>query len=112
MNPATYYLLSAIQSELGEQDAAGRSLSRALYVDDGFVLAHFGLANLDLARGRRTSAKRHLTNALVALRGHANEEILPESDGLTMGRLKEIVTTLLAAIASNHPRAIDEGAGE
>lgn len=105
MNPAHRYLLATIQQEQGQTEAAAQSLMRALYLDPGFVLAHFSLANVELARGRRQEARRHFANALATLRGHAHAEILPESDGLTAGRLVEIITSVLASLprADNDP---------
>lgn len=103
MNPAHHYLFSAVCREMGEMDRAAESLGRALYLDPEFVLAHFGLANIELARGRRGAATRHFSNALAALRTHEEEEILPESEGLTAGRLTEIIESLLASVPDDHP---------
>ena len=100
MNPALHYLLATIRQEQGESDTAAASLMRALYLDHDFVLAHFGLANIELARGRQGQAARHLGNALEALRPHAPDEILPESDGLSAGRLVEIIVSLLESLPS------------
>ncbi len=104
MNPAHHYLLATVQQEQGQTEAAAQSLMRALYLDPNFVLAHFGLANIELARGRRSAARRDFANALATLRAHAHDEILPESEGLTAGRLAEIITSVLASL----PRAGDD----
>ncbi len=101
LNPAHRYLLATIQQEEGQTEAAVQSLTRALYLDPAFVLAHFGLANIELTLGRQREARRHFANALAALQTHAREEILPESEGLTAGRLSEIITSVLAS----QPRA-------
>jgi chemotaxis protein methyltransferase CheR len=98
MAPVHHYLHSVIQREMGQDDAAIQSLTRALYLQPDFVLAHFGLATIELARGHRDDGKRHLVNALEALRNHPHDEILPESDGLMAGRLTEIIGSLLAAL--------------
>jgi chemotaxis protein methyltransferase CheR len=104
LNPACHYLLAAIQQELGQHDGAVQSLSRALYLDADFVLAHFALGNLRLARGQRREAERHFDTALSLLRAHPRDEVLPESDGLTAGRLGEII----ASVRSSLPRAPKE----
>jgi len=104
LNPACHYLLAAIQQELGQDDGAAQSLMRALYLDADFVLAHFALANLRLARGRRREAERHFDTALSLLRAHGRDEVLPESDGLTAGRLGEII----ASVRSSLPRPPEE----
>lgn len=105
MNPARHYLLAAIQQEQGQAEAAAQSLNRALYLDSGFVLAHFALGNLRLSQSRQREAERHFTNALAALRTHPHDEILPESEGLTAGRFVEIVTSALASL----PRTVAAG---
>lgn len=101
LNPANQYLLATIQWELGQDDAATQSLTRALYIDPDFVLAHFALGNLRLSQSRRREANRHFDNALMLLRAHPHDEPLPESEGLTAGRLTEIITS----VRSSLPRA-------
>jgi chemotaxis protein methyltransferase CheR len=97
LNPAHYYLLAIIQQEQAQLDAAARSLARALYLDADFVLADFALGNLRLSQGRQRDAERHFANALAVLRTRAQDEILPESDGLTVGRLADIIVSVRAA---------------
>ncbi len=101
MNPANHYLLATVRQEQGQAEAATQSLMRALYLDPSFVLAHFGLANMALSLGRRQDARRHFANALATLHAHTPDEVLPEAEGLTAGRLAEIITSLLASL----PRA-------
>ena len=104
LNPAHHYLLAAIRQEQGQSDAAVQSLKRALYLDADFVLAHFALGNLRLAQGRRREAERHFDNALALLHARLQDEIVPESEGLSAGRLGEII----ASVRSSLPRAHKE----
>lgn len=101
LNPAYQYLLATIQQEQGQADDAVQSLTRALYLDPDFVLAHFALGNLRLAQGRRREAQRHFDTALALLHAHPHDEPLPESEGLTAGRLTQIITSVQASL----PRA-------
>lgn len=101
MNPAHHYLLAVIQQEQGQADAAVQSLKNALYIDPEFSLAHFALGNLRLSQGRHQDAARHFTNTLATLRTHPNGEILSGAEGLSVERLVEIVTSVLASL----PRA-------
>ena len=98
MNPTHHYLLATVRQEQGQSEAAAQSLMRALYLDPAFTLAHFGLGNMELSLGRHRKAERHFANALATLRAHAHDEILPESEGLTAGRLSEIITSVLASL--------------
>jgi len=101
LNPAHYYLLGTIQQEQGQTEAARRSLMRALYLDPGFVLAHFALGHVESSQGRPREAKRHFMNTLAMLQRHPRGELLAESEGLTAERLTEIVTSVLSSL----PRA-------
>jgi chemotaxis protein methyltransferase CheR len=97
LNPTYQYLLAVIRQEQGEGDDAAQSLMRALYLDPDFVLAHYALGNLCRSKGRHIEAQRHFDNALASLRTHPLDEILPESDGLTAGRLAEIIESIRAS---------------
>jgi chemotaxis protein methyltransferase CheR len=95
LDPASRYLRAVILQELGDPEQARRSLQQALYLHPDFVLAHFGLGNLARRVGKSTDAARHFANALALLEGRAPDDALPQSDGLTAGRLKEILKSLL-----------------
>ena len=94
LNPAHHYLMAAIQQEQGQREDAAKSLARALYLDPHFVLAHYALGNLRQAQERHNEAQRHFDNALASLRTQPPNAILPESDGLTAGRLVEMIETM------------------
>ncbi|MEJ1959788.1 MAG: CheR family methyltransferase [Nitrosomonadales bacterium] len=95
MNPAYHYLSATILQELGQHEIAIQALMRALYLDPDFALAHFALGNLNQSQGRYREAQRYFGNVLLLLRNRPPDEILPEADGLTAGRLTEIVASLL-----------------
>lgn len=97
LNPAHYFLLAAICQEHGQSERAERSLGRALYLEPDFVLAHFALANLCLSAGRQREARRHFGIALTLLRAGPAEALLPEADGLSVGRLVEIIAAVQAS---------------
>lgn len=97
LNPAHHYLLAAIQQERGQIDAAAQALARVLYLDPHFVIAHYALGNLRQSQGRELEAQRHFGNALASLKAHPPDEVLPESDGLTAGRLLEMIQSIHAA---------------
>jgi len=101
LDPATHYLLATILQEQGENDRAAQALLRALYLDQDFVLAHFTLGNLRLSQGRHREARRYFDTAQALLQTHTQDEILPESEGLTAGRLGEII----ASVRRNLPHA-------
>ena len=91
LNPAAHYLRATILHEQGATGEAVHSLRRAIYLDQRFVLAHFDLGNLALKQGKPKEARRELENALRLLRDCRSEDLVPESEGLTAGRLAEII---------------------
>ena len=91
LNPGCYYLLGTILQERGQVEKAVASLKRSLYLKPDFVLAHFALGNLTKQQGKLKESEKHFENALKLLHDYRNEEILPESEGVTAGRLKEII---------------------
>jgi chemotaxis protein methyltransferase CheR len=96
MDSAAHYVHAMILQEMGERQAARDSLHRAVYLQPDFALAHFALGNLARAEARSAQAKKHFANALHLLRSSPPDALLPESDGMSAGRLMEIITTLLA----------------
>ena len=102
LNPAHYYLLAAICQEQGQSETAERSLGRALYLEPDFALAHFALGNLCLSGGRQREARRHFGNALTLLRACPADALLPEADGLSAGRLVEIIASVQASLPRAH----------
>jgi chemotaxis protein methyltransferase CheR len=98
LNPATHYLLATICQELGQSETAKLSLTRTLYLDPAFVLAHFALGNLCMSDDQHREAERHFDNALALLALRSHDELLPESSGLTTGRLRDIITSARSSI--------------
>ncbi|MBI2876233.1 MAG: tetratricopeptide repeat protein [Candidatus Tectomicrobia bacterium] len=91
LNGGLHYLHAMILQEQGAIEEAITSLRRALYLDPQFVLAHFALGNLALQRGKGKESEKHFENALSLLSAYQPEELLPESEGMTAGRLLEIL---------------------
>lgn len=82
-------------------DKAMMSMKRVLYLDQNFVLAHFALGNLAYQQRKFKESGKHFENALSLLNTYRREDILPESDGMTVGRLVEIISSQLSGIM-NH----------
>ena len=92
-NARLHYLLATILEEQKQVEEARVSLKKALYLDRNFVLAHFALANLSLRSGKVTDARKHFSNVTEILSGYKPDDIIPESEGITAGRLAEIIGT-------------------
>jgi len=93
LNPGLYYLQATILEEQGKGEAAAASLKQALYLDQDFILAHFTLGNLFLRQGKLKQADKHFENAASLLKTYPREAIIPESEGITAGRLMDIINS-------------------
>jgi chemotaxis protein methyltransferase CheR len=89
-----HYLMATILQELGRTEEAAVSLRRTLYLDPKFVLAYVGLGNLSRRHGKRKESARHFENALALLVSKRPEDVLPESEGISAGRLRQMIETL------------------
>lgn len=88
---APYLLLASIDQERGRLNEAEISLKRTLYLQPSMVVAHLELGNMARLRGRSGEAERHLANAASLLDAYEPDDILPQSEGITAGRLSEII---------------------
>ena len=95
LEPTAHYLHAMVLQEIGERTRARAALQRSIYLDPAFTLAHFALGNHARAEARSAEAQRHFHNAADLLRGRASDEVVPESEGLTAGRLREIISALM-----------------
>jgi chemotaxis protein methyltransferase CheR len=91
LDPGMHYLRAIILQEQNSYAEAIASVKRALYLKADSVLANFVLGNLMVRGGNRRAGKRYFNNVLALLSKYGHEEILPESGGLTAGRLAEII---------------------
>lgn len=91
LNPVCHYLLATVFQEQGEPGEAIKSLKRAIYLEPAFVLAHFALGNLLSEQGKRGESEKYLANALTLLERYRKDEVVRHSEGVTAGRLAEVI---------------------
>lgn len=102
VEPTAHYLHAMILQEKGERRQARRALQSALFLQPDFALAHFALGNVARADGRAAEANRHFANALRSLRHRSPDEPLPDSDGMTVGRLVQTINALAGISGRPH----------
>jgi chemotaxis protein methyltransferase CheR len=98
LNPSLHYLYATVLQESSRADEAAASFKRAIYIDQDFVIAHFALGHLMHRQGRFKEAGRHFENACSILKSYGQNDILPESEGISAGRLIEIIQTMSPAV--------------
>lgn len=86
-----YYTLSLIYQHQGRLDEAITMMKKVVYLDRNHILGHFGLA--DLYRDKRLwgQAQKSLDNARRLLNGHADDDLIPGSGGITVSSLRETI---------------------
>jgi chemotaxis protein methyltransferase CheR len=94
LNAAAHYLRAVILQEQGVLEHAGASLRNAIYLDPNFPLPYFCLGNISRFRGQFHEANKHLETAVRLLRRYQPSDIIPESDGVTAGRLIEMIGSM------------------
>ena len=90
-----YLLRASIYQELDKVAEAISSLKQAIYLDPNFIMGYFALGNLSISQGNQTNAKKYFNNVLELLNTCAKDAILPESDGLSIKHLREIIHTAM-----------------
>jgi len=98
LNAELYYLRATIFQEQGGAAAAITSLKQALYLDHDYVPAHFSLGTLTLQEGKHKEARKHFGNALSLLGPLPQGDPVPGVEGMTVGRLAEIITSIRSAM--------------
>jgi chemotaxis protein methyltransferase CheR len=96
--PGLYFLRASILQELDKSSEAIASLKQAIYIDPDYIMGHFTLGNLYNRQGNSRNAKRHFKNVLDLLEKSSNDDILPESEGLSVQYIREIILANMQTI--------------
>lgn len=95
MNAAAHFLRASILLEQGQPAEADAALRRVLYLEPDFAAAHLALAQTARAAGRAAAADRHLRTALRLVTAMQPDAVVPETDGMTAGRMAETLALLV-----------------
>lgn len=90
-----YTLLAVIAEARGDLEGACHALGRAAYLEPGDPLTQFRLGLLEWRRGRTVKARGRLRAAIALLDGLPDERLLDGPEGLSVARVRSVVTTLL-----------------
>ncbi|MEI7499866.1 MAG: CheR family methyltransferase [Bacteroidota bacterium] len=91
----SYYLYATILVEKNEPETAESTLKRALYLDPHHLLSHFLMGTIANRQGRKQVAVKHFKNVKELLSGMHENEVVPGSEGMTVGRINELIEILL-----------------
>jgi chemotaxis protein methyltransferase CheR len=88
LSPEAYLLLSLMADARGDVQAAVEAVRKALYLDPQMALAHAMLVPLYGRLGQQAEAERARRNALRALDGVDDEQVLRGVEEMTVGGLR------------------------
>jgi chemotaxis protein methyltransferase CheR len=91
MAARAYYLRATILQEQGSVAEAILAFKQTVYAEPKFMLGHFALGSLALEQRRLKESEKHFANVLLLLARYEAEDIVPESEGLSAGRLREMI---------------------
>ncbi|GJD63037.1 CheR family methyltransferase [Methylobacterium frigidaeris] len=87
-DPRLRYYEGLLARARARPDEAERAFRGALYLDKGFIMAHYHLGLTLIAAGRAEAGRRAVANALRLAAALPAEAELPEGDGLTAAELR------------------------
>ncbi|MFP4345009.1 MAG: CheR family methyltransferase [Anaerolineales bacterium] len=90
-----YYTLALVRQHQGELAQAVEAMKKVVFLDRTFVLGHYGLAGLYHDQGRLAPALKSLDNVRRLLKALPDQEIVPQSGGISVGSLRETVVRQL-----------------
>lgn len=99
LNPVSHYLRGIILQATGDYGESKRAFMQAIYLQPDFVMAYFAIGNLERVHGNTAEAMKCLGNAQSLAQRHQPGSILQESDGLTAGRLVQIIDAMREHLA-------------
>lgn len=105
LSPELHLLRALLLMELERDDEAAKAISRAIYLDQSLVVAHFTRGSIQRRRGEYALARRAFRNALDLCERCPRSEVLPLTDGEVAGRLAEAAAAQLATIEGTEERA-------
>ena len=91
LSPQLYFLRASILQGLYKSHEAIKSLKQVIYIDPNHIMGHFTLGNLYIRQGLHKNAEQYFSNALGLLNGISNDDIFPESEGLSARYIRGII---------------------
>ncbi len=90
LNPVGYFYRALLLDQIAGHDAALDALSKAIYLDRDFDLAHYYLGLTQRKLGNATGAVKSFRNVLRLLGDRDRSECLPDAEGMTIADLEEM----------------------
>lgn len=99
INVGAYHLLGVVLTRMGRIDEAIAEFRHALYCDPEFAVCHFHLGNLYRFLGQVQIAQKEYRRCLDVLVNRDDAEVVPFSEGLTVGVLIQATRQALGTLS-------------
>jgi chemotaxis protein methyltransferase CheR len=90
MDPVCHFYYALLLDQAAPHELAEGALRRAIYLDRDFALAHYYLGLVQIKQERKADAVRSFRNVVKLLAVHQPDELVHNSDGLTVAELHEM----------------------
>ena len=90
-----YYLYASFLNEQNAKTESEAILKKAIYLNHEHILSHLMLADLFVKKDNKTLALKHYQKVAGLLEAYPDDSIVPESDGMTAGRIKELAVSMI-----------------
>lgn len=90
-NTESMYLYATILMEQNEWELAEKILTKTLYLNPTHPAANLNMASTLKRLGKNNPAKKYFENTLALLDNLDDNEIVPELEGITAGRLRQMI---------------------
>lgn len=90
-----YYIYASLLNEKNELQKAENTLRKAIYLDHKHVLSHLMLGDVFLKSDKHQLALKHYDIIMRLLENLNENEIVPDSDGLTAGRIRQLTESII-----------------
>lgn len=100
-DPQIHLYYALVLEQMNKRPAAEQALRRAIFIDRGFVLAHYHLGLLLQARGDLDGAAKSFGNVRRILDKEPEGRLVDEADGITAGQLAELAGMHLEVIGQS-----------
>jgi chemotaxis protein methyltransferase CheR len=90
LDPVAHFYMALVLEQMGRHAQSEESLRRAIYLDRGFILAHYYLGASLQRRGDKTCAVRSFKNVLDLISKEKPTRRFLDGDGITSADLAEL----------------------
>ena len=90
-----YYLYASFLKEQNEINESEIVLKKAIYLNHRHILSHLMLGDISSINDKKNIAVKYYKTVIELLEKYNDNDILPDSDGLTAGRIKALAISMI-----------------